>query len=726
MTSILDSYEEKSLNNIAINVYNIFVFPFAILSIGAPINSLWKFIPLIVSFLILLIAKPRYRHSRSMSCAALLALSLIAAAIPLPTIEEGENAFLPGYPQDAALAEELPKDVYATALQMFTAAHPPENNCSEAVNGCWRHEIAKPRSTPLSYRRAFALSADGLWDNPKYSRHRNIVEFDDIGQLRAGFVNKEIYRWYDYRSDIMRSRMPFITLFELDRAYDGGTLCWRGTVFLVDGEQVMSQDAPSRVCQTLVIADRPLKIYGLSATGIDLGMSIKPSSGKLALIFTVWAVRGLLTVGILLFFFAPCRFRLGMICAISTIAFVMALRYDPDNHIFFRATLGSPITAPLAGPAFTSYPPMPPDFDGLTHESFGRDILDNFREGRISQGLKGGEPIFYYMPGMRYLTALSLSIFGDSYFGEFLIAIMLPLILLYFLCCFFSRIGSLILLFLFLAGPAIITWPFIMGIDSWLYIICGHWPDATGAIMLFGGLAILIRQMEDLSAPAMADLVFAGLLISLSIILRPNFALPAALALAIIAWQMRRTLSPARLAAAILSLAPVGLLALHNWLFGHEFVLLTSAVHVNLSAPPTAWASALGSLVGLTAPDDAARTVVLNQIDTWLGDYDVSGVFPGFRHLAFVGMRLLGLLCLVAAPFYPRLRAPKYAAIIAAAFGAQLVLLFFVNTGRYGFIAWPLTGLITLSLFREIISRGIGRPIPSAANLSHDEVRQGG
>jgi hypothetical protein len=108
-------------NNNAIHICNIFVASFIILATGTPINSLWKFTPLISSLLIILMGKPPHRHSRTLSCAALLTLSLAAAAIPLPTIEEGDNAFVPGYPQDAALAEQLPKEVYAAALQIFAA-----------------------------------------------------------------------------------------------------------------------------------------------------------------------------------------------------------------------------------------------------------------------------------------------------------------------------------------------------------------------------------------------------------------------------------------------------------------------------------------------------------------------------------------------------------------------------------------------------------------------------
>src|SRR5437868_4904264 len=112
---------------------NLIVFPFLILALGSPVNKLPEFLALVLGLLILLTASPRRRHATALASVFLIGISILATLMPLPSIEEGSNAFVPGYPQEAALAQALPEKIYATAQQMFVAAHPPESNCEPEI-----------------------------------------------------------------------------------------------------------------------------------------------------------------------------------------------------------------------------------------------------------------------------------------------------------------------------------------------------------------------------------------------------------------------------------------------------------------------------------------------------------------------------------------------------------------------------------------------------------------
>mgnify|MGYP001236886077 CR=1 FL=1 len=42
--------------------------------------------------------------------------------------------------------------------------------------------------------------------------------------------------------------------------------------------------------------------------------------------------------------------------------------------------------------------------DGLLHNSFAQDIIQNISNGNYLQAFMGGEDVFYNMPGLRYFT----------------------------------------------------------------------------------------------------------------------------------------------------------------------------------------------------------------------------------------------------------------------------------------------------------------------------------
>ena len=48
---------------------------------------------------------------------------------------------------------------------------------------------------------------------------------------------------------------------------------------------------------------------------------------------------------------------------------------------------------------------------------FARDMLRQIVGGNIAGALEGGEKVFYFTPGMRYLRAFEHVIFGETYLG---------------------------------------------------------------------------------------------------------------------------------------------------------------------------------------------------------------------------------------------------------------------------------------------------------------------
>src|SRR5205085_1007826 len=152
------------------------------------------------------------------------------------------------------------------------------------------------------------------------------------------------------------------------------------------------------------------------------------------LIYVVSACRIIFAITIILVFFVPSYRLLAIVAGVTALTFAIAAAYNPDTNIYvwpFYATQDGTFY-PLPGPAFSTYPPLLGDMDGLMHEAFARDILWNIKEGHFAEAAEGGEPSFYYMPGMRYLLAALLRVFGDGNFGVMFFALIMPLALVCF------------------------------------------------------------------------------------------------------------------------------------------------------------------------------------------------------------------------------------------------------------------------------------------------------
>jgi hypothetical protein len=134
---------------------------------------------------------------------------------------------------------------------------------------------------------------------------------------------------------------------------------------------------------------------------------------------------------------------------------------------------------------------------------------------------------------------------------------------------------------------------------------------------------------------------------------------------------------------------PVLLMPLHNWVFGHQFVLLST--NANLPSlqvmPPAVWVEALRELFTLNwGGAELHRGVV--QLGDWLAGPSGLKVFIPL-HLAAVATVVW--IALRGRGFDPWLRI--VAAGVIAEYGAAL---FYTATARYFFSMWFLTLLVVL------------------------------
>ncbi len=106
---------------------------------------------------------------------------------PAPRIDEGHNVFIVDGADGGALERGLPADAYRLMAAEFDARYPPDRRCDPKH----RRLLARPAVPD----RAYAFSADGIYDGPEFSRRVSHIDFSDPVWPRLGFINDLNYNW---------------------------------------------------------------------------------------------------------------------------------------------------------------------------------------------------------------------------------------------------------------------------------------------------------------------------------------------------------------------------------------------------------------------------------------------------------------------------------------------------------------------------------------------------
>src|SRR5262245_28127717 len=209
-------------------------------ALGLPVNDLFRYALLVIATVLVVAGTVAAR-----AAPWLAAIVAVAVCVPgqilfaAPRIEEGHNVFLVDDTGGGggALAAGLPRTAFQLMATEFNTIYPPARRCARGEVGCWRGQTFPDR--------AFAFSADGIFDHAAYSRRVTGIDFSDPVHLRLGFINELGYNWNSRASDVVRARrdrsslaflhqwtlaMPWFVLYRFPADFVGSGLCWRGEV----------------------------------------------------------------------------------------------------------------------------------------------------------------------------------------------------------------------------------------------------------------------------------------------------------------------------------------------------------------------------------------------------------------------------------------------------------------------------------------------------------------
>jgi hypothetical protein len=646
-----------------------------IAALGLPVNQIWTYALLIASAVIIFCGQvtPRGR-AWTIAVAAVVAAGTIATLIAPAPIAEGENIFLAGKPGDV-LARDLPGDVYQFMAAKFDAVYPPAVQCKDTP-GCWKGMGGPDR--------LYAFSADGVFNNAGASRAVTGIDFSEPVWLRLGFTNDRRYNWDTDAPDAHRgdrdrrfwaglwrwhTAMPYFVMYKFPADYIGARLCWRGDVLWqrADGHyQALSHQ--SMDCRDMTAADVGRPIYGVGIDTRALAMKLDAPAGVSA------------------------RLVLGSVLRIAAVLAVLILlvcvRWRAIAPVFALVALAAAVVAVDDASFLGGWRPMDGGDDGLFYTGVGREILEQLLAGHIGEALKGGESVFYYGgPALRYLRALEMVVFGDTNLGYLSLVLFMPVIVWRLFARFLDETFAWRLALLFTVLPL----GEIFGTSFFHY---AKWAgrgfaDPVMHICLLWGILVIAGQRGETERAVAA--LGGAFLLALAVCTKPVVAPMAGIILTGAGLMALYRGQWARAVALCIGFSPVLLMPLHNWVFGHQFVLLST--NANLPSlqvmPPAAWLAALGELATLNwGGAELHRAVV--QLGDWLSGPSGLKVFIPLHAAAVATVVWVALR---GRSFDPWLRIIAVAVI--AEYGAAL---FYAATARYFFSMWFLTLLVVLAV----------------------------
>jgi hypothetical protein len=646
--------------------------------LGLPLNQVESYAVLVAATVVIFSGAVSARAGAWFAALAVVALAVAAQfLLAPPRIEEGHNVFLPGGPT-GALQRELPAEVYREMAREFDALYPPALRCKPGSIGCWQDGGFPDR--------AYAFSADGIWHKGAASRSVTALDFSDPVWLRLGFTNEFRYNWNTAAPDVHRAdrdrrvsmgwrrwhlAMPWYEMIRLPAAYVGGELCWRGEM-MWEGADARFTRWPGEGCRAVEAVDAGRRVFGIAIKPDSLAMRLSPP-------WPVWLQQ-------------LARDALALAAVIAVIFVLVGVR--AKRTILPLMLIGLAVVVIVIDDAsfLGAVRPFDGGDDGLFYDGIGRQILQHLLAGNIWETLRGGESVYWYGgPGLRYFRALEHIVFGESYLGYVSLTLLLPFVALGLFRRFLPPRFAIALALLFMLPIGILFGTTFVNYLKWA---SKGFADPAAYILFLAGLLTVIGATSSGPNAKFLPAFFGALLLALGIFMKPIIAPAAAVLLGgagLVALFHRQW---PRLAGLCIGFLPVFSMALHNWVFGHVFVLFSAnSGDANLLVmPPSAYAAAARDLLHF---DFSGLARVFMQIADWL-----SGPAESY---ATIPLNAAGVAILVYVATRGRRFDPWLRLIAGAALAQHAVAFFYVaSAARYHLLSWFLTMLVTMVWLNEV------------------------
>ena len=143
--------------------------------------------------------------------------------------------------------------------------------------------------------------------------------------------------------------------------------------------------------------------------------------------------------------------------------------------------------------------------DGLMHYSYGRDIVQNILNGEYFLSFRGGEDIFYFMPGLRYFGALSNILFGDTSYGYLLLCTFIPFLIFNFFKLLINERYSIYLFISFIFIPIFENMGF--GYFNYIWQFVRNHAESLSILLILYSLFNILKLSKNHSYTILSSLL---------------------------------------------------------------------------------------------------------------------------------------------------------------------------------------------------------------------------
>ncbi len=646
-------------------LFKIFFLFIIALNLGLPLNTEIDVVFILITFTILFrISNENYKHfyKSKLIIFLIIVLSISNQFVPKFFTQELHQIFV-NKNDLKIISKILPKEINKKIKKDFLNNF---DNERFVKSNNWNLNDIKEKNF-IKYPIAF--SSDSFFQKNKFSRINSKLNFNSREDLRIGQINSLIYNLpFDKE---FRRILPYVVLFELDQIFNKTNLCYEGNVYISDSNTAQTVHdikylnfvkAEKNKCIDLIFDSKYKYILAYSINEND---NLKIDATYNFNIYFLKFIKYIILI-IILFLFYSIGFKQkntfdSLIYFISA-ASSLILTLVRDSNLLFGLRY-------YRGGA-----------DGLAHYSWGKEILENFSNQNFYLALEGGEKIFYFMPGLRYFSALNNLLFGETSYGYLIACTFIPLLIFKIFEKLINRKIAVYLFLSFIFIPIFENMGF--GYFNYIWQYARHHAESLSILFLLYSLFLIISITKEKNH--LSPYYLIGILLSSSTFLRPNFFPTTLILFFLCIFLLYKNKNYLKIIPVLLGYSLIFVCFVHNLYFGDSYVFFTQAA-VNFNLSIGSFFDALFAVIKLDFENENL-SILKSQLAIWNPIYNFHRII---------------ILCYIVYIVISKKISIIFYALFLSLISQHGLLLLSHPSSRYAYLAW----LITFIIFTFFITK---------------------
>lgn len=510
--------------------------------------------------------------------------------------------------------------------------------------------------------KSYAYSSDSFFQTNNFTRVNNKIAFRSREELRIGQINSGIYNLpFD---KYFRRALPYYVLFEIDDTALNSKICSNKNIYYaitntrLNHEKIKYQKFIKTGKNNCITVSKKEKFYYVIGYSINLNDNLEIQTQYNLKIYFFKFLKYLFTFIIIALLYLKFKSKnsyldyfIYVISSSSTI--ILTFIRDPNLLIGLRYFRGGA--------------------DGLQHYSHGKDILENINNNNFLMALKGGEDIFYFMPGLRYFSALNNFLFGETTYGYLILTAFLPYLFYKIFLKLTNKKVSIFIFMSFIFLPIFENMGF--GYFNYVWQFARHHAETLAILFIVYSLYLLLSQDDD--AKIQQPIYLIGIFLSFSVFLRPNFFPTSLILLFCSLYFLINKKDFLNLINVLLGYSLIFLPFIHNIYFGNSTFFFTNS-SVNFKLDLKSLTDAVLSFMTLDLNNEN-YLILKSQLSNWNPLYNIH--------------RLIILFFIIFSIFRKKQNYIIYGLFISMIL-QHGVLLISHPSSRYAYLAWLLTFIL--------------------------------